>query len=635
MNRLYFSPRRLALVCAAAIGIGASGALHAGSALEQFDYTGFPPSPIAGQFVGTSTPVFIDERCMPLQMRMNTSRDPVAAGADGVPTTLAVARAAVQTAMQSWNEIPTSYVELKFVGTTPNPGLWAFDFVNEASFNWPATLQAAGQARWISLAVDVQLEHGDDIDGDGDADVSSAILTCADADGDGDIEFPAGFYRAGSILDADIRFNPALPWHLDARPPGFASFDLVYVAAHELGHAFGLGHSSINQTSPSDGKSSVMHCCSIGVQGLHVDDIAWASWRYPEGSLPQGPGALQSGDIAFEQRYAVIRGEVRNAAGQPIAGAVIAAEDLHGRVVSSTVGGRVQVSVGGGLPFQFLAPSHGGLADGAYALPVPKGIYRVAVEPNDGVPDPSFGSGWAGEVGFLFGNQTYVKEYHNGALEGLAEHDLGQAMPVAALADRDGIHFRLDANRQLNIDNSDDTFIDVPVGTQDTLIAVRVPRADILALDQGRGVLVQAALFGTLPFYQWQVARFDAALVTTGRIDGAGRPTIDLAQPLVRRAPFIGADNDLTPLYLPQSLALGQRVQQQLAPDQDLFVVLVFAARDFDPDFPQFSLYGVMGDIASAAKPVSGNTYASFDGGRTWFRQRTVDASFGLVVAPR
>jgi hypothetical protein len=63
--------------------------------------------------------------------------------------------------------------------------------------------------------------------------------------------------------------------------------------------------------------------------------------------------------------------------------------------------------------------------------------------------------------------------------------------------------------------------------------------------------------------------------------------------------------------------------------------VLVFAARDFDPDFPWWSLYGTMGDIATPERPASGNTYASFDGGQTWFRQQTVDASFGLVVAPR
>ena len=56
-----------------------------------------------------------------------------------------------------------------------------------------------------ALIVDTTFNPGDDIDGDGDTDVFDPLLegteTCDDVDGDGDIEFPAGFYAAGTILE--------------------------------------------------------------------------------------------------------------------------------------------------------------------------------------------------------------------------------------------------------------------------------------------------------------------------------------------------------------------------------------------------------------------------------------------------
>ena len=59
----------------------------------------------------------------------------------------------------------------------------------------------------MSLIEDATFVNGDDIDGDGDSDVSSAISVATDTDTDGDIEFPAGFYKAGTILDNDVQFN--------------------------------------------------------------------------------------------------------------------------------------------------------------------------------------------------------------------------------------------------------------------------------------------------------------------------------------------------------------------------------------------------------------------------------------------
>lgn len=610
--------------------------VRAGGSLQNYDFTGFKPSPIPGQIVGTTVPYRQDDRCMPIHFRMNTTRDPVAHGPDGTPVTLAAARAAIEQAMASWNRIPTSYVDIRMVGTATNPGPPVFDFVNEVSFNWPTGFQAFGLTRSVTLAVDSLMEHGEDLDGDGDSDVSSAILTCQDVDGDGDIEFPAGLYRAGTILDTDIRFNPAVAWHLDERPPSYASVDLVGVATHELGHSHGLAHSNIVQRSLDDGTEATMHCCTGASRRLHSDDIAWSSFLYPEGSSKRGPGALQSGDVPFDQRYSVIRGQVRNGQNVPIAGAFVMAEDLQGRAVASAIGGRVQISAGGGVPSQYLPPSLGGLADGDYALPVPKGIYRIAVEPNDGWPEQTYGSNESGFAGFLFGNQNFVREYYNGPLERQTERSIGNAIPVPALHDRKGIDFRLDNNVQLSTFNADDSRIDIGMGLQGILLAVRIPRADILAVDRGRGLLLQAALFGTFPFYDWEVARFDTAMITTGRVAADGRVTIDLEHPLVERSPFVGADRDLTPLYVEHSRALGLYAEKVLPKlGKDLFVVIAFSRDSADPGFPGFSRYGVLGDIATPDKPARGVSFYSENGGKGWHAETFGDYSFGLVVAPR
>jgi len=611
------------------------GPVRAGGILQTFNYTGDKPSPIPGQILGTTTPLQHDDRCIPIHFRMNTTLDPVAKGSDGAPVSLAAARAAIEQAMEAWNRIPTSYIEMRMVGTTQNPSVAGFDFVNEAGFNWPADSQAVGLARTIAIVRDSLLEHGEDIDGDGDSDVSSAILTCQDVDGDGDIEFPAGLYRAGTILDIDVRFNPAALFHVDQRLPTYQSFDLVGVAAHELGHGHGLAHSNIVQRSLDDGTPATMHCCADANRQLHSDDIAWSSFLYPEGSRKNGPGALHAGDIAFDQRYSVIRGQVRNAGNQPIAGTFVTAEDLHGRPIVSAIGGRVQISVGGGQPSQYLPPSLGGLADGDYALPVPKGVYQLAVEPNDSWPERSFAT-VSGSASFLFGNQNFVKEYYNGPREGQTERRIGQAITLPALHDRKGIDFRLDDNVQLSTFNADDLPADVGLGPQGSLLAVRIPRADILAIDRGRGLLLQAALFGTFPYYNWEIARFDAAMITTGRVGTDGKVTIDLAHPLVKRAPFVGSDRDLTPLYVEHSRALGFYAQTVLpALNKDLFVVLAFSKDDADPEFPQLSKFGVMADFATPDKPAKGNSFSSNNGGLTWQREPFADYSFGLVVAPR
>src|SRR5262249_11060047 len=157
--------------------------------------------------------------------------------------TLAQAQAALQTSFDSWNQIPTSFIDMRITKTTANPGLAGFDFVNELTFRTAANFGAIAVSPSVSLMTDVELVDGDDIDGDGDSDVSSAITVAADVDGDGDIEFPAGFYKAGTILDNDVMFNTKTTNGLrftvnDADVDIVArSVDLVATATHEFGHS--------------------------------------------------------------------------------------------------------------------------------------------------------------------------------------------------------------------------------------------------------------------------------------------------------------------------------------------------------------------------------------------------------------
>ena len=91
--------------------------------------------------------------------------------------------------------------------TTANLGLVGFNMVNELTFRTAAGFGAIASSPSTSLIQDVTLVDGDLLDGDADSDVSSAITVATDVDNDGDIEFPAGFYKAGTILDNDVQFN--------------------------------------------------------------------------------------------------------------------------------------------------------------------------------------------------------------------------------------------------------------------------------------------------------------------------------------------------------------------------------------------------------------------------------------------
>lgn len=630
-------------VVLAALGSSA----HAGGNLDVPDVTNLAPSPYEGEYLATLRGIRWDDRCVNVAFRMNDTLDPVSTTAGVPPLALAAATQAIADALETWNEIPTSYIEMNIEETTSNPTFPGFDFINEVSFRISpiASPTALGFSPSFVLVADSTLLHGEDLDLDGDLDVSGGIAACQDADGDGDIEFPAGFYKAGTILDNDVHINPETAWTVDGSHLDIA-WDVQGMATHEFGHSHGLAHSGIVQKSDTDGTSAVMYgfgrdaVDKLAMRNLHTDELAWSSYLYPEGTRAFGRAALQKGDISFDKRYAVIGGEVSGADGAPLVGSIVFAEDLFGNIISSAIAGHARLSVDFEMfgaypfdvPFNLLPPEHG-IIDGRYELPVPKSVYRIGVEANDGTPDFTLAT-ILGYIGYVYGSQTFVEEFYNGRAESTTELRIGSSVPVPALRNRKGIDIVLNGNHELLNFDAYNTYTWLGLGSDGILLAVHVPRDEIVAVDDGKGVLIQAATFGTYPLLTSEVATFRRAMITTGRIDAGGVVRIDVHAPLAVEAPFIGQDFDATPLYVDHSRALGALVKHVLPLfDREVFLVLELSAEEF-PGAPFVSRHGIFGHFDPAGHP-SPRSYYSADGGSTWVpEQAAFEYGFGLVVAP-
>ena len=625
------------------------GSLRAGGAFETVDVTGGTPSPIPGHILARVVGIRWDTRSIPVQYRINNTLNPIPNPLGPAFLSVADATTAIQGSLDSWNNIPTSYIDMQIVGTTSNAGLVGFNFVNEISFRTAAGFGAIASSPSTNLIADVTLEDGDLIDGDADPDVSGAITTVQDVDNDGDLEFPAGFYKAGTILDNDVQFNTKTsnglrftidPAQVDAVT---RSVDLNCVAVHEFGHSIGLAHVLDNQRSGTDGDGSTMFpfidtgdpAAELGQASLSEDDIAFASLFYQEGTAASGPPALQSGDVPFASAYGLITGELRHGVlNQPIAGAQLFAIDrsTNERVVSANSGTtNLSLNPATGQLF-FITAVATAIPNGNYTIPVRPGNYSVGVEAVDGSPAAAGNLNFSPQIGNFFGQQNFIEEFWNGNREGAIERDPGDAKNVHVNAGQVTAGNNITTNSVLYISGfgarTNIGFINPPAGG--FIYAVQFPASQITALNGGNPTNIQAGLFDTIVQDASVPVVFANAWLAKGVINPDTTATIDLANPLDRSITFVAQDTDFAPFYFKNPHDLSETIRLGIADGsiQNLFLVLQIKPPPFVGVTNQPPLIGL-----SSQAPIQGRSFLSTNGGATFTRRNDFNFRFSLIAS--
>lgn len=620
--------KRIMLLTAA---LALSTQAHAGGHLEQIDL--LPEQTFPGLLDANVVPIFWDERCSSIEYTMDNT--PANAGS---PLEIPVATLAAeqQESFEGWNNVRTSFIEMNITETREiGNGVRGFDFINELTWETPPGSGFLASSPSTSLIDEATFAPGDDIDGDGDNDVFDPAVegrnTCFDADDDGDIEFPAGDYAAGTILDNDVQYNDQLNaagifWSTepgDSAGQPVRETDIQAVAIHEFGHSHGLSHSMINQISAYDGTGSTMFpfididdaAAEEGQRTLHVDDKAWSSYKYPEGSSPTGPGSLQKGDIPFRWVFQIIRGSVSQG-GLGVLGASVQATNKY---TGETLGEGYS-----GFSKLFFDPTSGGLLlntledsvlDGDYEIPVPRGLYNVHIEALDGSPAAAGNISLTAQIGDIFGQQNFAEEFwSSNRFDDDLELFPGFSVPVFTNFWKP-VDFVTNTDIALNVGAAQDFIGSGAVGASDNVIyASRFSRDDVMALLDG-GAKLTTGLYHTGHVDASFIPAFRQASLVLGAVSEDGLTAeLDLYRPLARERNFIGQDNDLTPLFYRNPISLSKKLKRALRrnPGKDVFLVLKV----------QDGLEGPTGldplvalDAITGAETPSGNSFLSTDGG--------------------
>jgi matrixin len=671
--------KRLASICLClgALGAGA-GTTFAGGRLETIDITGhvtsFEGDPLfEGLILARVVGMKWDVRAIPVQYKVNVGSGVMSDGVLMVPNPLgppivsmADAMTTLQAALDTWNSIPTSYIDMRITGTTNNPGTPGFDFVNEVTFRTENDYAFLADSQTINLIEDTTMLDGDDIDGDGDSDVSNRIKVATDVDGDGDIEFPAGFYKAGTLLDNDVRFN--------TKANGFRftvgdaaldtvtrSVDLLGVAVHEFGHSHGLSHSLINQKGATDGGGATMFpfpdtgdpAEELSMRSLDSDDIAYSSLIYPEGTAASGPAALQRGDVAFDRVYGRITGELRHGDfdREPIAGGhVFAVDTANDTLVSGAFSGTTQFALNPvtGVLLVDLSDHHFNILDGKYELPVTAGTYKLGVEPVDGQPVSFVSLNLSSGIGAIFGQLAFNEEFVVG--DGPDDEDDERSDSVSgarAVRVKAGKAKKADivTSKTMNVDDfgtrNFSGYAGVPPGSY---YAVAIPASEVTALSQGKPFLIKAAAFDTLVADASVVPVFAEAILTAGTFavdpgpPASGTASVNLAEPLARTTGFVAQDNDLSPLFFRDPAALGAVVRARIDTGeiQNLFLVLRIPTTTPFPGVSQLAPFIGFDGVPGGTNDVSINnrSFYSFDGA-TFYLDPFFNYRFSLRLGER
>ena len=618
---------------------------------ETVDITAGAPSPIPGHILAKVIQIKWDQRAIPVPYRINNTLNPIPNPLGPAFLSVADVSAGIQNSLNAWNNIPSSYINMQVVGTTGNTGLIRFDMINEVTFRTATAFAAIASSPSTALISDTTLEAGDDIDGDGDSDVSAAITVIGDADSDGDNEFPAGTYKAGTILDNDVQFNTKTSNGFrftidDAQVDTVTrSVDLECVAVHEFGHSIGLSHATDNQTNASDGNGATMFplidtgdpVAELNQATPDLDDIAWAAFTYPEGTAASGPAALQAGDVPFASAFGIISGEARHGVqNRALAGASVYAVDRSDNSVAvSAYTGTTNLSfnpANGGLFFVPAANFSQGVENGNYAIPVPPGNYSVGIEAVDGSPVSAGQINFTTQIGNFYGQQNFHEEFWNNNSEGAIERDPGDAKNAHVNAGFVTGGTNITTNNQFTIAPfgaaTNIGFINPPAGG--FIYAVQFPAAEVSALNGGNPTLLQMGQFDTFLLDASAPALFAKASLCTGVINPDTTATIDLANPLTSSVTFLSQDTDFGPFYFKNPHDLSETVRLGIAAGtiQNLFLVLQIPSAPFPGVSNQPPLIGL-----SSVAPIRGRSFLSTNGGLTFNRRNDFNFRFSLVAS--
>lgn len=583
-------------------------ALASSTALAQTGRQIQTSSPAIDNGDGTETDTFIDtfwdSRCAGnVDITVNSAFLPN--DSNGGPTiTAEEAAAAIDAGLKRWTDNPSSFIDMEVADVTPLLGILGgggrfFDFTNQASFELPLAMfglppGVLAVSASTPLIADATFSVGDDIDFDGDSDVFDPAVegsnTCQDIDGDGDIEYPAGDYKAGAILDNDVFFNNAIVW--ETTPTVTGGVDIDAVSTHEYGHSHGLTHSTINQFSVSDGRSATMIpaldstdiAFEEAIRLPSVDDLAASAFIYPEGTSTEGPARASRGDIPFRRAFSIIEGTVSDADGNPILGAAVTAINSDGEIVAVTFSGeassRTAITAGATVAVD--------IANGNFRLPVPAGdTYTLSIEALDGPVAPGSINGDTFALSMV-DPQSYPEETLNVFESGTETFKQATALPITPRrAGRNFMTrpFRSDGNFIINeaqvIQNATGptSFASIPIvfgSTTSFQFIEQFSRDDILAAIEG-GDFVTGVDIETDVATNNGTAVFSSVEFMLGTTDAAGVVTLDST--LVLNTPLeniFGQETDTTPVdFVIPGLSTAVLEDALTAnPDSDLYVVV-------------------------------------------------------------